>query len=256
MSPTPTNFAAMLRSAVFVGGALAALAVPGLPDPVRAAVATLLTAIAAAGLALAGRGRLANVEARFQPPDPALLLRRRDATASQAMPQQATLASATPAAFSPQTTGSTAFPPVAGAWAAQPGATAVVAGHLAGEPVYLGPAADPSFPSWQLHWQLPDGRTGVVPLPLGERITLGRQPDCHVVAALEEVSRIHLILQVARAGVTVADTGSSNGTWLRQGEGIWTRMTGPQPVAFGAWDQLRIAEPWAIVWTLEPAGRS
>jgi hypothetical protein len=54
----------------------------------------------------------------------------------------------------------------------------------------------------------------------------------------------------------VADTGSSNGTWLRQGEGIWTRMTGQQPVAFGAWDQLRIAEPWAIVWTLEPAGRS
>ena len=45
------------------------------------------------------------------------------------------------------------------------------------------------------------------------------------------------------------------GTWLRKGEGIWARLTPQQPVSLGAWDQLRIAEPWAIVLTLEPAGR-
>ncbi len=157
-----------------------------------------------------------------------------------------------PTSYAPTPATPTAGP---AAWQGQPTATAVVAGHGPGEPVYLGPSADPAFPSWQLHWQLPDGRTGVVPLPLGDHITLGRQPDCHVVVAMDEVSRVHLLLQVAAGGVSAAETGSSNGTWLRKGEGIWARLTPQQPVSLGAWDQLRIAEPWAIVLTLEPAGR-
>lgn len=259
MTPTPTSSTGpLLRTAALALLAIGALLVPGIPAEGRTLAAMLIAGAAATLLARDGRARLNPVEGRFQPPDPATLLRtvaaapRPTADAGAPVTRAAPLLMPAESAPLPQTAAATI---AVAAWQPQPTATMVVAGHGPGEPVYLGPLADPAFPSWQLHWQLPDGRTGIVPLPLGESITLGRQPECHVVVAMDEVSRVHLVLQVASVGVSAAETGSSNGTWLRKGEGIWSRLAPQQPTALAAWDQLRIAEPWAIVLTLEPVGR-
>lgn len=260
-TPQPSSAGPLARTAVLAALAQGALVAPGLPVELRAALAMALAGAAAVWLAQDGRSRLQSAENRFQPPDPATLLRAPPPAARQlasgpaeapVTPGHAPPVLAPP--LQPNQAPAAPAPPTA-AWQGHPTATAVVAGRGPGEPVYLGPQADPAFPSWQLHWQLPDGRTGIVPLPLGDRITLGRQPDCHVVVAMSEVSRVHLLLQVASAGVAAVETGTSNGTWLRKGEGIWARLTPQQPAALAAWDQLRIAEPWAIVLTLEPAAR-
>lgn len=257
--PQPSSAGPLVRTAALAVLALGALNAPGLPAELRALAALAVASAAAVWLAKDGRERLSPVESRFQAPDPAVLLRPASAPqrpgggpVSQATQAAASLPIAVAASLEPATV-AVAAPSVP--WQAQPAPSAVVAGRGPGEPVYLGPLADPAFPSWQLHWQLPDGRTGIVPLPLGDGITLGRQPDCHVVVAMEEVSRVHLVLQVSSSGVSAAETGSSNGTWLRQGEGIWARLAPQQPARLAAWDQLRIAEPWAIVLTLEPVGR-
>lgn len=259
--PQLSSTGPLLRTAVIAALALGALAAPGLPAELRALLAMALAGAAAVWLAIDGRSRLQSVESRFQSPDPAVLLRHGPPPVAQKLsaapdgPGNQTQVAASPPTAVPLIQAPAAQAPPTVAWQGNPMATAVVAGRGPGEPVYLGPQADPAFPSWQLHWQLPDGRTGVVPLPLGDRITLGRQPDCHVVVAMSEVSRVHLLLQVSAAGVAAVETGTSNGTWLRKGEGIWARLTPQQPSALTAWDQLRIAEPWAIVLTLEPVGR-
>jgi len=55
--------------------------------------------------------------------------------------------------------------------------------------------------------------------------------------------------------VAVTELGSSNGTWLRHGQGVWIRLPPGEPMPMQARDQLRIADPWAMVVTLEPVVR-
>ncbi|MBM4344603.1 MAG: FHA domain-containing protein [Deltaproteobacteria bacterium] len=227
---------------------VAVLAVPGLPDTAKAAAAFLLALVGAWLTATAGRTRLAAVEGRFVPPDPA----QRTATVQAARPAptpadrvQTPLQDVPPmmAPVAPLATRAPSAP--------TGGPTPTAAGPDA---VYLGPHADPAFPAWQLHWQLRDGRNGVVPLPMGAQIRLGRHSESDVVVASDEVSRTHLLFSVTRATVAVSDAQSGNGTWHRKGEGVWDRMPPHAAVALQAWDQLRISDPWAIVLTLEPAG--
>jgi len=241
MANSVANAAAIGRSAAVAAAGLAVLAVPGVPVPAAAAVATLAGLGAAWWLALAGRARLDSVELRFVPPElPSL--------------------SAQPQALAPaESAAPTGTERIAAAPVPVPLPTAAQTQFQAtpSDIVSLGASADPAFPSWRLHWQLPDGREGLVVLPSGDRTVLGRQSDCQIVVQLDEVSRNHLIFQVARHSVRVTETGSSNGTWRRSAgdssHTLWTRLPAgaPQPLAAG--DQLRIADPWAIVLTLESA---
>ncbi len=236
-----SNSAAVSRSAGVAALGLVAVAVPGVPVLAAAAVATLAGFAAAWWLALAGRSRIDSVELRFIPPElPSLA----------AAPPSVQPASANPA---------TGMASVAAAPA--PLATAAQTQFQAapGDVVTLGSSADPAFPSWRLHWQLPDGREGLVVLPTGDRSVLGRQSDCHIVVQLDEVSRNHLIFQVHRNAVRVSETGSSNGTWYRSASDsshtLWTRLQPGALLPLAQSDQLRIADPWAIVLTLEAVGR-
>ncbi len=63
------------------------------------------------------------------------------------------------------------------------------------------------------------GRVGVagrdVDVPLGdEAVTVGRDPDCHIVLHDPEVSAVHLELVADTAGIRVRDLGSLNGTFI------------------------------------------
>jgi hypothetical protein len=57
---------------------------------------------------------------------------------------------------------------------------------------------------------LADGRT----LPLGNRIVLGRHPDCDVVLDDSLVSRRHAEIRLANGSHVLLDLSSSNGTWM------------------------------------------
>ncbi len=234
----------------------AVLAVPGVPETPKVAVALLLALVGAWLTATAGRTRLQAVHARFVPPDPAqrtvavqVPLALPPVTAAQAAPLAAApVYHQPPVAPAPPTR--TPLPPTSPQMPLG-GPTPTAIGP---DPVYLGPHADPAFPAWQLHWQLRDGRNGAIPLPMGAQVKLGRHSESHIVVASDEVSRTHLVFSVTRAAVHVSDAGSGNGTWHRVGEGVFERMPAHAAVALQAWDQLRISEPWAIVLTLEPAG--
>lgn len=246
MSSPMAPAAAIGRSAAVAAAGLAVLVVPGLPAPAAAAVAALAGFAAAWWLALAGRARLDSVELRFVPPE---------------LPTLGATSAAPALAETPAPTGTERIA-VAPVPVPVPLPTAAQTQFQAtpSDIVTLGSSADPAFPSWRLHWQLPDGREGLVVLPTGERTVLGRQSDCHIVVQLDEVSRNHLIFQVARQSVRVTETGSSNGTWYRSAgdssHTLWTRLPAGAPHVLAASDQLRIADPWAIVLTLESAVRS
>lgn len=250
------------RGAVLAAAGVGVLAVPMLPELARALAASGLVAAGAWWVASAGRERLDSVRARFVPPDSRTLAR----PALTAAPSPPASVPSMPAAPAPA-----AMPaPIAPAPVQQPSASAVAAMYAppparAPEPraqpaaaghdvVFLGPRADPAFPAFQLHWLASDGRTGVVPLPNGNDIKLGRHSESDIVVALNEVSRTHLLFAVSRTGVQVTDNGGSNGTYWNRGDGVWHKLSAKQPVALANWQQLRIAEPWAIVLTLEPAG--
>ena len=272
MTSSLTPFSAVLRGVVPALGGAVVLALPGLPDTPKIAVALLLVLVGAWLTAAAGRSRLDGVRGRFVPPEVAPVTGAQPflmpltampmpielvpvavppAGYRQTAATSAAVASTPPGRFAPSTV---PFSAPAAPYSAPAAPTSVPSAPAVPDAVYLGPSADPAFPAWQLHWQMNDGRQGVVPLPTGAQIKLGRHSESHVVVVSDEVSRTHLVFAVSRQGVQVADGGGANGTWLRVGEGNWQRMTAQQDVALKTWDQLRISDPWAIVLTLEPAG--
>lgn len=203
----------------------------------------------------AARPQLADAAARWKPPTDNAARSPQAAAPGLSWAQPATQAAAAP-------------PPLAHPALAP--ASATVAGHApaafaatqaprpapaGSEAVRLGQTADPAFPSWQLHWQLPDGREGVVVLPSGPEVVFGRLEPAAVLADLTEVSRKHMRFAVSANQVAVTELGSSNGTWLRHGQGVWIRLPPGEPMPMQARDQLRIADPWAMVLTLEPVVR-
>lgn len=273
-----SSTSAIIRAAVPAGLGFAALVVPGLPVPAAAAIAAVGGLIGALSLAAAGRARLQGVELRFIPPElpawqppiasPAALpqpgLVADQAATSAMMPAPLPTSQQLPMGPVPARRPPSQGRAASAAQIPRPGVPLATAAQtqMVGAPsevVSLGPSADPAFPSWRLHWQLPDGREGLVVLPSGDRTTLGRQGDCHIVVQLEEVSRVHLLLSVSRTSVQVTETGSSNGTWHRQGgaghHAPWSRIAPKSTISLAPSDQLRIADPWAIVLTLESAGR-
>ncbi len=238
----------------------AVLAVPGMPDTAKAMAAVLLTLVGAWLTATAGRTRLAAVQARFVPQDP---VQRTAAVPTGAAPVaqfQAQPVASLPMPFAP----APAAPIQAHAVPQRPATLPPTTPHVSmGGPtpttagpdaVYLGPHADPAFPAWQLHWELRDGRTGAVPLPMGAQVKLGRHSESDVVVVSDEVSRTHLVFSVTRSAVHVTDLQSGNGTWHRKADGVELRLPAHAAVALQPWEQLRISNPWAIVLTLEPAG--
>jgi len=56
-----------------------------------------------------------------------------------------------------------------------------------------------------------------IPLLAAETV-VGRDPACNLVVELENVSRRHCALRVRDGGVSVADLGSTNGTWVNEQE--------------------------------------
>lgn len=208
----------------------------------------------------AARPRLAEAAGRWQPPPP---VSARSAAPGLADARLATFAQPAPQPFTlpsqPTLQPQQALPPQPTLQGVAPGlthATQVRPQPTQGpEPVRLGQTADPAFPSWQLHWQLPDGREGVVVLPSGKEVVFGRLEPATVLADLTEVSRKHLRFAVSAQQVSVTELGSSNGTWLRHGQGVWVRLPPGEPMPMQARDQLRIADPWAMVVTLEPVVR-
>lgn len=115
--------------------------------------------------------------------------------------------------------------------------------------VHLGPAADPAWAAWALRWEAPGHGGGLVPLPTGARILLGRDPAADIVARLDQVSWHHLELDVQEGRVTAFDLGSSNGTRARpDGDPIAARTPIPWPPG----EALHLAHPVALTLTLEP----
>lgn len=114
--------------------------------------------------------------------------------------------------------------------------------------VHLGPASDPAWAAWGLRWEAPGLGSGLVPLPSGARVMLGRDPGGDVVVRLDQVSWQHLELDVQEARVIAFELGSSNGTRTSAGEVIEART--PWPWAPG--ETLQLASPVALTLTLEP----
>lgn len=113
--------------------------------------------------------------------------------------------------------------------------------------VHLGPAADPAWAAWGLRWEAPGLGAGLVPLPSGARVIVGRDPTADIVARLDQVSWQHLELDVQEGRVIVFELGSSNGT--RHGETVVPERA-PWPWAPG--ETLSLAHPVALTLTLEP----
>ncbi len=66
---------------------------------------------------------------------------------------------------------------------------------------------------FELHIQTPDYPDTIIPLSRAV-VTLGRQPDNHVVLPDEGVSRYHAHLKATPLGWELVDLGGLNGTWL------------------------------------------
>ncbi len=113
--------------------------------------------------------------------------------------------------------------------------------------VHLGPAADPAWAAWGLRWEAPGLGAGLVPLPSGARVIVGRDPAADIVARLDQVSWHHLELDVQEGRVIVFELGSSNGT--RHGEAALPERA-PWPWPPG--ETLALAHPVALTLTLEP----
>jgi len=114
--------------------------------------------------------------------------------------------------------------------------------------VHLGPLTDPAWAAWGLRWEAPGLGSGLVPLPSGARVMLGRDPAGDVVVRLDQVSWQHIELDVQEARVIAFELGSSNGTCTSTGEPLVART--PWPWAPGA--TLQLASPVALTLTLEP----
>jgi len=205
----------------------------------------------------AARPQLADAAGRWKPPVVNTARPPQAVASGLPLAQPHTQAVAVPAAFAhPGLAPASPAPTVAAAAPVAFAATqAPRPAPTASDVVRLGQTADPAFPSWQLHWQLPDGREGVVVLPSGPEVVFGRLEPAAVLADLTEVSRKHLRFAVSAQQVSVTELGSSNGTWLRHGQGVWIRLPPGEPMPMQARDQLRIADPWAMVVTLEPVVR-
>lgn len=59
------------------------------------------------------------------------------------------------------------------------------------------------------------GRATRHPIHAGRRLIVGREPDCDLPVADENVSRHHLALHATEGGIQIEDLGSSNGTFVR-----------------------------------------
>ncbi len=113
--------------------------------------------------------------------------------------------------------------------------------------VHLGPATDPAWAAWGLRWEAPGLGSGLVPLPSGARVIVGRDPAADIVARLDQVSWHHLELDVQEGQVIVFELGSSNGT--RHGAlALPERAPWPWPPG----ETLALAHPVALTLTLEP----
>ena len=51
-------------------------------------------------------------------------------------------------------------------------------------------------------------------LPIGRRLTIGRETACDIVLADPNVSRRHAAIEPASGGLRVVDLGSGNGVWV------------------------------------------
>jgi len=118
--------------------------------------------------------------------------------------------------------------------------------------VHLGPTADPAWAAWALRWEVPgqgERGAGLVPLPTGARVLLGRDPAADIVVRLDQVSWHHLELDVQEGRVTAFDLGSSNGTRTRtNGEPTPART----PIPWPSGEALHLAHPVALTLVLEP----
>lgn len=115
--------------------------------------------------------------------------------------------------------------------------------------VHLGPTADPAWAAWALRWEAPGHGAGLVPLPPGTRVVLGRDPAADIVARLDQVSWHHLELDVQEGRVTAFDLGSSNGTRPRPDAEPAPART---PIPWPPGEALHLAHPVALTLTLEP----
>lgn len=113
--------------------------------------------------------------------------------------------------------------------------------------VHLGPKADPAWAAWSLRWDAPGHGHGVVVLPPGARILIGRDPRADVVVRLDQVSWQHLELDVKEGEVTLLELESSNGTFDATGARIAPR----RPWRWEPRTYITLAQPTAIVLTLE-----
>lgn len=115
--------------------------------------------------------------------------------------------------------------------------------------VHLGPGVDPAWAAWGLAWEAPGHGAGLVPLPSGARVIVGRDPASHVVVRLDQVSWQHLELDVQEGRVVAFDVGSKNGTRSApDGEALPART----PLAWAPGEALHLAHPVALTLRLEP----
>ncbi|MCC6622009.1 MAG: FHA domain-containing protein [Deltaproteobacteria bacterium] len=113
--------------------------------------------------------------------------------------------------------------------------------------VHLGPRADPAWAAWSFRWEAPGHGHGVVVLPFGRHVLVGRAPAADVVIRLDQVSWEHLELDVREGEVTLLDLESSNGT--RSGDGA---IAARRPWAWAPRTAIHLAHPTAVSLTLEP----
>jgi len=113
--------------------------------------------------------------------------------------------------------------------------------------VHLGPRADPAWAAWSLRWEAPGHGAGVVVLPFGRHVLVGRAPAADVVIRLDQVSWEHLELDVREGEVTLLDLESSNGTASDAGP-----IAARRPWAWTPRTAIRLAHPTAVTLVLEP----
>jgi len=119
--------------------------------------------------------------------------------------------------------------------------------------VHLGPRAEPAYAAWSLRWEAPGHGQGVVVLPFGRHVLVGRAPAADVVIRLDQVSWEHMELAVDEAEVTLLDLESSNGTFAPEGDdGRDGRIEARVPWRWAPRTTIRLARPTAITLTLEP----
>lgn len=115
--------------------------------------------------------------------------------------------------------------------------------------VHLGAGVDPAYAPWALKWEASGHGVGLVPLPVGGRLVLGRDPAADIVARLDQVSWHHLELDVQEGRVIAYDADSSNGTRRAPDD---EPLPPREPIAWAPGDALHLASPVALTLTLEP----